>query len=91
MTDASDRVQKGSYIPVKSNGKRDYSPPTAYGEFKNNFFMNIYKRILSKVSDHTILMIKLFLNENSFDVSFSFYIIIFDLHDYKNLNFHEVV
>lgn len=41
IADASSRVQKGSYIPVKSSGKRGDFPPIAYGKFYM-YFHNTY-------------------------------------------------
>lgn len=45
--DVGSRVQKGSYIPVKSSGKRDDSTSTAYGIYTGPSDMDIFQKWLS--------------------------------------------
>ncbi|XP_003246311.1 uncharacterized protein LOC100573874 isoform X2 [Acyrthosiphon pisum] len=45
--DVGSRVQKGSYIPVKSSGKRDDSTSTAYGIYTGPSEMDIFQKWLS--------------------------------------------
>lgn len=45
--DAGSRVQKGSYIPVKSNGKRDDSASSSYGIYTGPNDMDIFQKWLS--------------------------------------------
>ncbi|CAH1723927.1 uncharacterized protein LOC114127284 [Aphis gossypii] len=45
--DAANRVQKGSYIPVKSNGKRDDSTSTDYDIYTEPSDMDIFQKWLS--------------------------------------------
>ncbi|XP_026817404.1 uncharacterized protein LOC113556571 [Rhopalosiphum maidis] len=45
--DTSNRGQKGSYIPVKSNGKRDDSTSTVYGIYTEPSDMDIFQKWLS--------------------------------------------
>ncbi|KAL4092316.1 hypothetical protein QTP88_026840 [Uroleucon formosanum] len=47
--DAGSRVQKGSYIPVKSSGKRDDSTSTAYGIYTGPSDMDIFQKWLSSI------------------------------------------
>ncbi|XP_060876404.1 uncharacterized protein LOC132949495 isoform X1 [Metopolophium dirhodum] len=44
--DVGSRVQKGSYIPVKSSGKRDDSTSTAYGIYTGPSDMDIFQKWL---------------------------------------------